>query len=244
MDLLSRAEEILKKDILRNYCVLEMMKGAQCYDVDILNESVFIRRMDGGLTVMLSAPSKEDGEALIQRNVRDDDGFFYTVGSWPKLVQGRKVKVHNQCDQLYLPVTVEIQDDEEGIIPLTADMAPYIHENYEYKHIMSVDYIRERILKGHAFGVMDNGILAGWAMTHEEGTMGILTVLPSFRRKGYAKKVTAALVKSLRAQGNPCIVHIVKGNTPSLTLSYKNGMVYDCDVEWIILDQTTIKTPE
>ncbi len=236
MELITQAKRLLEKDFIRNYCIMEMMKDAKKVDIDLINESVFIRLKDGQSFVMLSATNRQEGEALLKRNVREDDRAFYTVDSWPILFEGKKLHYRSECVQLYLPESVPVTDDEEGVIPLTEDMAPYIHERYNMKHILSEDYIRERIKTGPGYGIKDQGVLAGWVMTHEEGTMGLLTVLPEYRRKGYAQKINEALVRSLRAQGKPCLVHIVKGNTASLALSEKSGMVYSCDVEWVMLD--------
>lgn len=235
MNLLIQAQKLLEKDLIRNYCVLEMMKGAQDIDIDILNESAFIRLNNQESFVMLSASTREDGENLIKRNLKSNDKAFYTIGEWPILTEGKDVNYLSQCVQLYLPESVPVTEDDEGIIPLTEEMAPYIHERYDHKHILSQDYIRDRIRSGPAFGIMDQGILAGWVMTHEEGTMGVLTVLPEYRRKGYAQKLNAALVRNLRELGKPCLVHIIKGNAASLSLSKKSGMVYSCDVNWIML---------
>lgn len=236
MDLMAQAKCILKKNYIRNYCILEMLKTSENLDIDILNESIFIRLKNQENFVMLSASSCADGEVLLKRNLRTEDKAFYTIDEWPSLTEGKKMKYHSDCVQLYLPESVTHKGDKEGIITLTEDMASYIHERYDHKHVISLDYIRERINVGTAYGIMDNDVLAGWVMTHEEGTMGVLTVLPEFRRKGYAQKLNAALVKNLRAQGKPCLVHIIKGNIPSLTLSKKNGMVYSCDVHWIVLE--------
>ncbi len=236
MDLLVKAQDLLGKSFIRNYCILEMMKTAADIDVDMLNESVFIRLRNQESFVMLSASDRGEGEMLLKRNIKGEDKAFYTVGEWPILTEGKNVKYHSQCVQLYLPESVPVTEDEEGVISLTEEMAPYIHERYDHNHVISEEYIRERIRTGPAYGIMDQGILAGWVMTHEEGTMGVLTVLPEYRRKGYAQKLNAALVRNLRALGKPCLVHIIKGNTASLALSEKSGMVYSCDVDWIVLE--------
>lgn len=228
-----KAVKLLERDYTRNYCILEMMKASENPDIDILNESVFIRPKDQGSFVMLSAPDRKDGEALLGRNLTRDDKAFYTIGSWPFLTGAKRARFHSECVQLYMPASVPAAEDEEGITALSEDMAPYIHGHYDHKDVVTEEYIRERIRKGPALGVMDHGVLAGWVMTHEEGTMGVLTVLPQYRRRGYASKLTSALIRRLRTLGKPCIAHIIKGNVPSLTMSKKLGMVYSCDVDWI-----------
>lgn len=234
--LLTLALSILKKDFIRNCCIIKMIESSQYYDIDILHDSVFIRLKDQDNYILLSANNEEDGIRLLSKNVTKQDRFFFTIDWWPCMTVDRRVLYHSDCVQLYLPDSVEIAADEEGVIVLTDDMSSYIHKRYDHKDHVSEAYIKERIRAGCAFGIIDSGVLAGWVMTHEEGTMGVLTVLPEFRRKGYAQKLNSMLVKRLREEGSPCLVHILKENKPSLALANKSGMIYSCDVHWVGLE--------
>lgn len=152
------------------------------------------------------------------------------------LIREKEIRQFSDCVQLFLPEDAVVEADMSGVVPLEPEMASFIHDHYEYSHIISKKYIKDRIKAGPAFGIMENGKPVGWVMTHEEGTMGILQVLPEYRRRGLAFKLDCALVNSLRKMGKPCISHIVKGNTASLSVSEKMGFKYSCDVQWIILE--------
>ena len=137
------------------------------------------------------------------------------------------------CVQFHLPDDVPVAEDEAGIIDLTPDHADYIHSHYSYRDVTSVAYLRERITSAPAIGVMVDGVLAGFVMTHDEMTMGVMHVLPEYRKMGLATRLNAAMVRRMRALGYPCIVEIVQDNHASLGLAKSAGFQRLQKVHWL-----------
>ena len=86
-------------------------------------------------------------------------------------------------------------------------------------------YIASRIAAGRMWGVFDGGRLAGFIGTHSEGSMGMLEVLPEFRRKGYGLALEQFLIAWHLSRGWTPFGHVIDGNEPSLRLQQKAGMV-------------------
>lgn len=88
-------------------------------------------------------------------------------------------------------------------------------------------YVRSRIEAGPAVGVYQDGDLVAWALTHFEtehvSMMGFLHVKEEHRGKGYAKSVSAALIKEILKRGKTPALHVYVDNVPSLELTPQLG---------------------
>lgn len=72
-----------------------------------------------------------------------------------------------------------------------------------------------------------DGEPAGFIGWHSEGSMGLLEVLPAFRRRGLASALEAAAIGYDLARGRRPYAHIAPDNTASLALQKKLGMAMD-----------------
>lgn len=98
------------------------------------------------------------------------------------------------------------------ITPLAQDMSPLVQAHYSHSSI-SPAYIEGRIAAGEMFGAFLDGTLAGFVGLHEEGSMGMLEVLPGFRRMGVATQIFSHL----------CAVLLSKGWTPFSQFTTSNN---------------------
>lgn len=60
----------------------------------------------------------------------------------------------------------------------------YVYNNYSSKDTVDVDYIKNRIKTNTMLGAFIDKKLVGFIGTHEEGSIGILEVLPQYRKRG------------------------------------------------------------
>ena len=74
---------------------------------------------------------------------------------------------------------------------------------------------------------MVDGALAGFAGIHQEGTMGLLEVLPQFRRRGLAEVLEVGRIAQQLRRGLLPYCHVRLGNTASEALQAKLGLVFD-----------------
>lgn len=151
-----------------------------------------------------------------------------------KAALGEKVpKSVLHATMLYLPEGAEIGEPTGEVVEIGDEHAETVYMNYARAELVNIDYIRERLNEGPAVGVFRDGALVGWAMTHDDMAMGMLTVLPEYRRQGIAYDMTLALIRKMRQIGEVPIVHISKGNSMSLPLVRKLGFLEICDVMFI-----------
>ncbi len=124
---------------------------------------------------------------------------------------------------------------DSEVTDLTIPDAPVLYNNSDYKEYISIDYIEERILNGIGAGIRKDGRLVAWALTHDDGAIGFLHVLGDYRRRGYAARITEAMVSRLIAAGEVPFVHIEESNVASMGLAVKAGFRKDRRIHWIKL---------
>lgn len=117
------------------------------------------------------------------------------------------------------------------IRPLGIEHADFVHEHYHM--VDDIVYIRERIEAG-MFGAFVAGRIAGFIGTHEERSMGLLEVLPEFRRLGLAYALEAHLINRLLERGYTPYCQVSVQNEPSIALQRKIGMEFSSAViHWL-----------
>jgi len=114
---------------------------------------------------------------------------------------------------------------------LDAQSVDFIHAHYHM--VDDVNYIRERIEDG-MFGAFVQNEIAGFVGTHVERSMGLLEVLPEFRRLGLAYCLEAHMINHLLAQGRVPYCQVAIVNEASIRLQTKLGLtISDNVVYWL-----------
>lgn len=93
-------------------------------------------------------------------------------------------------------------------------------------HYHTVDdevYIRELLEKGLIFGAFADGEPAGFIGMHDEGSIGLLEVLPRFRRRGIGTALESYLVNWMLEKGWTPFGQIKSGNNESILLQKHLG---------------------
>lgn len=124
---------------------------------------------------------------------------------------------------VYFPTTPIPYVLPEGteIRRLDGSYADFVHAHYHM--VDDPAYIRERLDAG-MFGVFVGGEIAGFAGTHEERPMGLLEILPEFRRLGLAYALEAHLINHLLSLGRVPFCQVAIYNEASIRLQEKLGL--------------------
>ena len=112
-----------------------------------------------------------------------------------------------------------------SVRPLTLEDMDFVLENYHNPGAYE-SHIRQRIAEGMLGGLVD-GELAGFAGIHQEGALGMLEVLPQFRRRGLGEVLEAARIAQRLERGRFPYCHVRRGNTASEALQRKLGLTFD-----------------
>jgi len=111
------------------------------------------------------------------------------------------------------------------------------HLDFVLRHYHMMDdesYLRERIEEG-MFGAFVGGELVGFIGTHDERSIGLLEILPEYRRLGLAFALEAHLINRLLEQGRTPFCQVSTDNEPSLALQRKLGMeLSGATVHWLV----------
>lgn len=108
-----------------------------------------------------------------------------------------------------------------------------INNNYTYKHHGSKKKLLDEINSRPSSAMYVENKPVAWALLHDDFAMGVMFVLPKYRRLGYAEAVTLDLMAKVMGQGEIPYVQIVKGNEASEALAKKLGFEPQFDVSWI-----------
>ena len=110
-----------------------------------------------------------------------------------------------------------------GISVRTADKNDigFLIGNYD---MLSADEIAKVVERGSVLIAYADGAVVGFIGEHLEGSMGMLYILPEFRRRGYASALENILIAETMKKGFIPFGQVEKNNTPSLILQKKLGL--------------------
>lgn len=224
---------ILHLDPVANSGTISFIKQNTITDAEAVGNNVIVRGISDRQWVLLYCENRE-GFNKIKSRIRDDDEFFFAIDKqyFQDLVKGYATGWKLETGRYYLPDTVSLQQPAIEYKQLPANCADYIHENSVYKEFASVGYIKQRLEKGRSAAIMKNGCPVAWAITHDDGAIGFLHVLPGERGKGYAKAVTLAMIELLRKNNELPVVQVEESNIQAVQLIKKIGFVKDRDIIW------------
>jgi tRNA (guanine37-N1)-methyltransferase len=110
---------------------------------------------------------------------------------------------------------------EEDIRPLTGEHLDFLQANYRHEDSEYLAWLLERRA---LFGAFREEKLVGFIGKHAEGSMGLLEVLPSFRRQGVGESLERFLIAREVERGNLPYCHVFTDNHVSLALQRKLGL--------------------
>jgi tRNA (guanine37-N1)-methyltransferase len=114
---------------------------------------------------------------------------------------------------------------------LDARYVDFVHAHYHM--VDDVDYIRERI-EEDMFGVFFGEEIVGFAGTYDERSMGMLEILPEYRRLGLATALEAHLINHLISLGRVAFCQVAVYNDASIKLQQKMGLeISDRVIYWL-----------
>ena len=93
-------------------------------------------------------------------------------------------------------------------------------------------YISSRIAAGRLWGIFSEGELAGFGGFHEEGAMGMLEILPDFRRHSFGERLERFLIDKAIEEGRTAYCNVYASNAASSSLQRKLGLACSAIMTW------------
>jgi 8-oxo-dGTP diphosphatase len=223
---------LLEKDTVRNCNIINFIKQYPIDWIEILENSVLVRGVSDKAWNYISSENEDEFKRLIEKN---QDTHFAVLEDWmlPYLTRTRTVVWQLTCIKLVFSQDVPLPANKYSVTVLNPEEAQYIYDHYSYNQYTPVEYIIQRIKSGNALGIYEDSKLVAWIATHDDGAMGLLHVLPEYRKKGYGYELTVALIKRLYKQGKIPFIHIEDSNAELTNLAAKVGFVKDRRIHWL-----------
>ena len=124
------------------------------------------------------------------------------------------------CHQYYYPA--KTVDSDLELEPARLDDLGFIAQHYK---LSDENELRETIERGYLWVVRDEGQLFGFIGRHEDGSMGMMEILPEYRRQGWGERLERALIKIVLSEGELPYGHVIVGNEASARLQEKLGLI-------------------
>lgn len=225
--------EYLKEDKIKNCNILNFIEDYRIHSFIREGDSVLVKGTSDHDWIYFSSSSEDEFIKLL--SYTKNEQYFVVTDDWmiPLVVNDGKMDWKLSCVKLYFPDDALVSEPKHVVCKLSTSDAEYIYENSKYKDFTSVEYIVERIIKGVALGIKENGKLIAWLMTHDDGAIGFLNVQKEYRKKGYGHSLTMESIKELRKQGKIPFVHIEEDNIKSMNLAQKIGFSRYGKIHWI-----------
>lgn len=225
------------KNQIENINIINFIENYPISYIEKLGDSVIVKGKSDRNWVYISSKSEEEVK-IIKNRLDYNDKSFAVIEEWmiPILTNGNKIKWKLATMKLILFNEISIVKPKHSVSDLTINDAEFIYANSEYKDIISIKYIIERIINGVSSCIrfMDKPI--AWGITQDDGAIGFLHVLPEYRKKGYARAVIIDLINKVRTENKIPFVHIEEENEKSMRLAMSLGFEKDKIVSWLEIE--------
>lgn len=231
--MINTALQYLNRDYVHNLDMIECLRR-ELYDVVYAAEDgVLIRDKLDGYTHMLAC---RDADAALRIAKLTQSGCGLFVAHQADTVEPLKEKLGFEyaceCWQAaYLGDTpLPVGDFEIKKLDMSyAQVAAEIYSSSDY-----LEYMQRQIREGVLLGAFVDGKLAGFTGRHVQGALGMLEVLPEYRRRGIAAALESAAINRELNEGHVPYGQIVIGNNASRAVQEKLGMSFaDKNVWWL-----------
>ncbi len=232
---LQQCREILGRKKLLHIDMTELIARGKARLVAADGANICLRDAESGI-YFLTAENAAEGHKLFEKIAPGPDVLLVLHQEFlcEPAMEYLGTRERMDCYQLVytrrekLPVAGlyrEEQTTEDGV-PVIRKLTPEYTDTVFAHYEMAGDpaYIRERIAKGCVFGAFVDGELAGFAGSHTEGSIGMLTVLPEYRGRKIGKALETYMINRFLEQGYTPYGQVKAGNGISMRLQESLGL--------------------
>lgn len=228
-------EQILKwleRDRLHHINMTENLRRDTVQVVAADDEGVLLW-MDAADIYMMSAVSPAAALRLAVGVARMESLECHQVECAAALEEKYGLERHMEC-YMVARLDKKVPEIPEGIAeirPLGVEWLPFVREHY--KNPVPDAYLRGRLEAGVMVGAFREGQLAGFIGEHDEGTIGLLEVVPQYRRLGVGALLECHMIACYIEQGRVPHAQVATSNTVSFAMQRRLGFeVGDKIIVW------------
>ncbi len=222
----------LKENYLQNFAAISAISSKDVSTILYYDEGVCFFVIDGydehGAAIGTNFVIHEKQETLnyFLEKIGENKEFFvanYDFKQWKNI----KTKWTSVCHQfVYENAKIFPETEIDGIsfsklLPKDYSLA---QETYTFGSSLSNEEFIEHIENGFSVAAYDKDTnLCGFIGTHSDGSMGMLEVLPAFRRHHIGEELEKRLINEILRDNKIPYCHVVYGNDKSFNLQVKLG---------------------
>lgn len=233
---MQECRELLRQQKLLHMDMTELIDRGQAELLYVQGKNVCLRDTVSGI-VFLSVDDAKSGKEMVETViVREKPELLvihqeYMVSVIEQMLQG---EVFVACQQFVytkrekLPITglyrLDGKSEEHQIEIRKLGMQHMEIANKHYGMMDDPGYIQGRIEAGKMFGAFYGETLAGFIGLHEEGSLGMLEVLPEYRGRHIGKALETYLINDCLEHGFTPFTQVVERNEISMKLQESLGL--------------------
>ena len=231
--MIKTALQYLNRDYMHNLDMIECLRR-DLYDVVYAAEDgVLIRDKLDGYTHMLAC---RDAEAALRIAKLTQSGCGLFVAHQADTVEPLRELLGfdeaSECWQAIYLKDTPLPVGDFDIRRLDLSYAPFVAEHYNGPDCL--EYMQWQINDGAMLGAFVDGELAGFIGRHDQGALGVLEVLPEYRRRGIATALESTAINRELQEGHVPYCHLYTDNLASRALQQSLGLSFaDKNVWWL-----------
>lgn len=233
----TEAEKMLYKKYLVNVNILECLRRESAEVLFDLKEGILIRDKKSDI-YMVSTEDKEISEKIIELIPENAELILANQKFYCE-------KIKRKCNLKDIMGTyhsvwekekfVEVPEFEGKIKILSIEEFDMVAENYSSIDLVGRDYIKDRLETGNMLGAFIDDKLCGFIGYHNEGSIGLLEVFPSYRKMGIGSILQGTAVNEAIKRGMIPFGEVKENNYKSLNLQKKLGFsIAKEKIYWIL----------
>lgn len=223
MEQTEKAVQFLEQDTLSHIDMLECIRRGTVEWLYAGEHGVLLRDRLSGI-YMVSADTMDAARACIL-HIRERDMVVCHQDFYKQLVKEiLGLSVFGQCYQAaYLEKDpLPEKNGPYQILPLEESHLSFVLQNYQM--VPDEGYILDRLRSGTMYGVFVGEKPVGFIGMHTEGSLGMLEILPEYRKRGLAFALEAYAINRILEKGWTPFGQIMVGNLASMRLQQKLGL--------------------
>jgi|GEM_PF-2242630 len=138
-----------------------------------------------------------------------------------------------ECNHYYLDNLDNIEEVKEDFDELTEIDVEYMFANFKEAFDYDEEYVKLQVQIGQSTCLRKDGELIAWAFCHDDGSLGGLYVREEYRRFGYAKQISASIIRKVFNHYGTVYIDIKKDNYKSISLSEGIGFKHIRNTNWL-----------
>lgn len=195
----------------------------------LIENCVIVKVAETWIWAPFTEGAEKEAAELVLKEMKPSDGLC--MHSSHSVDETRKILgIEEELTPCYLAVRLSQEPfdikTEAVLKPLTYEHTDFVVQNYRMAKFYTnpEESIREAIDRGMTGAFVDSE-LAGFIGTHSEGSLGMLEVMPQFRRQGLGKALEQHKINEYLADGKIPYCHILENNSASLALERELGFL-------------------